>query len=411
MKIPPRTIDKGSLELGRRQFLALAATSLIGACSRGGEVFVPPHFIADPSTRLARSPQIAQVTDSSLLVGWRSKTALVGSIEYGDSPAYGQERSFALDTTEHLFALQNLTPDTRYYYRIKLDGEVESEGHVFDTAPAVPAPLRFAVLGDSGACSQAQFDVAAQILVHNPDLVLHTGDVIYDFGALEELDPTYFLPYRDLIDRIPIYACLGNHDVRTQNGLPLLSALYLPTNSATGSSRFYSFDRGEVHFVALDTNQDTAPGSIQNLWLEADLAAASATWTVAYLHFPPYSNAKQHGSDLDVRANLCPLLDRYGVDLVFSGHDHNYERTLPMLGGLVVDAGQDPDFIDPAGPIYVVTAGGGKDLYPNGTSDYTAYSESSFHFALIDVDGSDLTLTAVGAGGGILDRITITKSA
>ena len=125
----------------------------------------------------------------------------------------------------------------------------------------------------------------------------------------------------------------------------------------------------------------------------------------------PALPAKQHGSDLDVRANLCPLLDRYGVDLVFSGHDHNYERTLPMLGGLVVDAGQDPDFIDPAGPIYVVTAGGGKDLYPNVRSDYTAYSESSFHFALIDVDGSDLTLTAVGAGGGILDRITITKSA
>ncbi len=406
MKSTAGTLPAGSLELGRRQFLALAATSVIGACS-GESVY---HPTLAPNSLLARGPQVAQVSQTAGIVAWRSKDPVVGSVEYGDSPAYGQEATVALDQTEHVFALQGLTPGTRYHYRLKLDGRVESEGHYFDTAATGAAPLRFAVLGDSGVCSPDQMEVAQSIRNAAPDLVIHTGDVVYYFGAPDELDPNYFLPYHTLIDRIPFYACLGNHDVLTSNGAPLLGALYMPTNSADGSSRFYSFDRGDVHFVALDSNQDTAPGSLQYLWLQADLAATTARWTVVFAHHPPYSNAAEHGSDMTVRANLVPLFDAYGVDLVFSGHDHNYERSLPMVNGNVVNGFEEPDFMDPAGTIYLVTAGGGNFLYPSGADTYTAFSDMCFHCLLVDVNAFRLTLQTVVPGGAVIDRFSITKS-
>ena len=111
-----------------------------------------------------------------------------------------------------------------------------------------------------------------------------------------------------------------------------------------------------------------------------------------------------------MRANLVPLFDTYGVDLVFAGHDHNYERSLPMVNGNVVNGFEEPDFIDPAGTIYVVTAGGGNFLYPNGADTYTAFSDMCFHCLLVEVNASRLTLQAVVPGDAVIDRISITKS-
>ncbi|MCZ6795249.1 MAG: metallophosphoesterase, partial [Planctomycetota bacterium] len=257
--------------------------------------------------------------------------------------------------------------------------------------------------------SAAQRDVAAQVLLSMPDLVLITGDVVYDSGAPHELDPHYFVPYQRLIDRIPFYVALGNHDIATDGGRPLLDALHLPVNDRDGSERFYSFDRGHCHFVALETTGETAPGSVQGDWLEANLAATSATWIFVFFHHPPFSSSR-HGSELRVRFDLSPVFDRHGVDLVFSGHDHDYERTFPLRGEQVFDVARDPDHVDPGGPIYVVTGGGGNEVYENGSSEFTAHSASVHHLVQIDVDGLVLTLRAFSSVGQIFDRMTLTKS-
>jgi hypothetical protein len=365
---------------------AVCAGILLTACSQGEEA-VPA---------LVRGPQIALPSQSSIVVAWRTNIGTTGVVEYGETPALGSASAGLPRASEHVHTLSGLDPGTQYHYRILMDGAVVSEGHSFWTHPADPAaPFRFVVFGDSGSGAQPQLDVAAQVSVSDPDLVIHTGDVIYVDGAPSELDPHYFTPYRDLIDRIPFYLSFGNHDVRTQNGRPLKDAVYLP-----GNEKYYSFDFGDTHFIALDTNDSTAPGSAQYLWLEADLQATTATWIIVYFHHPPYSSSN-HGSDLTVRAHLTPLFDQHGVDIAFSGHDHNYERTFPLRA----------DQPDPQGVTYVVAgAGGAGRLYASGTSAFTATSESVYHHVQVDIDGSQATLTAIRSDGTVIETVNLTAT-
>jgi hypothetical protein len=368
-----------------RNLLLLFAT--IAACS--GDAPGPP-VTREPGP-VARGPQLARVGTTSAVIAWLSSSPVIGAVEYGG----GLEVADVAPTTEHVITLTDLAPGTLYPYRLRQGGQIVSEGHSFRTA-SDSGLLRFAVLGDSGCGCWPQFHVADRIAEWNPDLVIHTGDVVYPDGDDADLDPHYFVPYRGLIDRIPFYPSLGNHDVMTDDGRPLLEALYLPTNEADGSERFYSFDRSEVHFVALDSTGDFAPGSTQHGWVERDLARTTARWVFVYFHHPPY-NSGYHGSDLDVRAHLCPLFEQHQVAIVFAGHAHCYERTLPMVEGKIA----------PSGPIYVITGGGGGGLHQAGTSSFTAFSESTHHHVQIEVDGSVLTLTAVRSDGTILDEATL----
>ena len=364
-----------------------------------------------PPAPLTRGPQVAQVRTTGAIVAFLTGTALVAEVEYGPTPAYGASVADATPTAEHVFTLEGLEPGTTCLYRIRVGGEVVSEGHAFRTAPAAPdAPFRFVSLGDSGAGSQAQVDIGALFGALAPDLVIHTGDAVYEWGAASELDGGYFLPYRDLIDDIPFYVALGNHDTYWDDGLSLLGSLYLPVNDADLTERFYSFDIGEAHFIALDTNGDITPPSVQLDWLAADLAAhADARWRFVFFHHPAYSAGRTE-VDPDLRQHLVPVLEQHGVDLVFSGHDHIYHRSYPMAGDAAVDAAQDPDYVDPGGAVYIVNGGGGKSLHVATPQPFTAFTEAVFHFVVVDVSGPSLTLRAIRRDGTEMDRMTVTKA-
>src|SRR6185503_15453317 len=137
--------------------------------------------------------------------------------------------------------------------------------------------------------------------------------------------------YQDLVRRLVFWPCLGNHDWSTASGQPWRDAFVTPANNAAGSENYYSFDFGNAHFTVLNSNQSTSPGSAQHDFLEEDLAATSQRWKFVVFHHPVYSSS-QHGSDTTIRSNLTPLFDAYGVDVVFMGHDHDYERTKPLVG-------------------------------------------------------------------------------
>ncbi|MBI4585928.1 MAG: metallophosphoesterase family protein [Planctomycetes bacterium] len=396
-------------------FFALLLAALAASCkgsSRSAPVPPPPPPAGPAQVR--RGPQIAQPAESSVIIAWLSNQPAVGSVEYVESLGNSAEVFEGAPASEHVIRLAGLKENTLYHYRLLHDGVVASEGHFFKTAPADPAaPLRCAVFGDSGSGTAAQLAVAAQVKISDPDLVLITGDVIYNVGAPHELDPAYFIPYRELIDRIPFYPSLGNHDVATAGGQPLLDALYLPRNNYTETEHYYSFDRGSVaHFIALDSNEDTTMGQPQWLWLDEDLAkakSAGARWIFAYFHHPPYSSSS-HGSSLDRRRNLGPLFDQFHVDFVFNGHDHDYERTYPLAAEEVVNADQEPDYTDPQGTVYIVTGGGGRDLYFSGLSDFTAVSESVHHHLQVDVRADKVEITAVRSDGSVLDRMSVAKT-
>lgn len=195
---------------------------------------------------------------------------------------------------------------------------------------------------------------------------------------------------------MPIFPVLGNHDIEGGKGAAYLANFHPPRNDPRGTGRYYSFDWGGAHFVALDSElyhgDDGGSPEEQRAWLERDLRGTRRPWKTACRHRPLYSSSK-HGGDEKIREDLEPLLVRHGVDLVFCGHDHAYERTVPIRG-----------------VTHVLSGGGGKRLYPVGRSEWTAFSKSAYHAVLVRVDGGRLSLEAVEPDGTVLDRTDLGRT-
>src|SRR5262249_45092612 len=250
------------------------------------------------------------------------------------------------------------------------------------------APFTFLVVGDTGSGSPMQYAVKDAMLATPADFIIHVGDFVYDFG----IDTEFFVPYRELLPRFPLWPCVGNHDVATGGGKPWSGLFLTPANTPVSSPNYYSFDGGNAHAAVIDTNQSTSPGSPQYVFLDRDLAASTALWKFVVLHHTIYSSGVTHGSYLLGRANLVPLFDARGVDIVFMGHEHNYERTFPLRGNKVVAPG--------AGTVYITTGGGGHDVKPLGPlSTFTAYAESAFGFNTVAIDRGTLVLRMIRADG------------
>ena len=342
---------------------------------------------AEPS---ARDQYVQNVSARSAVITWMSEEPGAGFVQYGETPELEHEQGDGRTGKRHAVTLSGLRPGCRYYYRVAGAQKTAS----FRTAPErTGSGFTFAIVGDSGTGSKAQWAVAGVLERMKPDLILHTGDVVYPKGDDADYDPKFFAPYRRIIEGVPIFPSLGNHDVETKNGSPYLENFYLPPNDLDGTGRYYSFDWGNAHFVALDSelyyDDDGGDPERQKAWLERDLGETRQPWKVVFFHRPPYSSS-EHGSDLMVREDLEPTLARHGVNLVFSGHDHDYERTVQIKG-----------------VTYVVTGGGGKDLYEAGESEWTAFSRSTHHAVRVRVDGDRLLLEAVEPTGAVVDRLEL----
>jgi acid phosphatase type 7 len=336
-----------------------------------------------------RGPYVQGVTASSAVICWVSQHPGSGVVEYGKTPELGCKETDPRVRRRHVVALAALDPGSTYHYRV--EGVGGSSSGCFRTAPVGDdSRFSFAVVGDSGSGGKGQLAVAALLERLRPDLVLHTGDVVYPAGQERHYDRRFFAPYRNLIKMVPLFPVLGNHDVRKGNGAAFLENFHPPLGSPGSTKRYYSFDWGNTHFVALDSelyhgDRGSNPEE-QRDFLERDLATTRKRWTVAFLHRSPYGSSR-HGGDEKVREDLEPLFVKHGVDLIFSGHDHVYERTVPITG-----------------VTYVVSGGGGRRLYPAGNGELTASSVSVHHAVLVRVSGSRLLLETLEVGGKVVDR-------
>jgi predicted phosphodiesterase len=379
----------------------------LAACGGGGAHLGSPQ--PDFPAGIASGPMLAGAAPTSMEIAWTTDGAVIGSVDFGLTTSYGSRVVDASLVTNHLILLPGLRPQTTYHYRVLLGGVPAGGDHVFTTPPSDPAqPVRFVVVGDTGTGTQTALDVIARLEAQGPDFVVHGGDLAYANGSTQDVLERFTIPFAHTMDHLPLYAVLGNHDVNTGNGRPFLDAVVLPTNPVNHTERFYSFDWGPCHFAGLGSNADLSANSEQVNWLAGDLAASAAPWKFVFFHHPVWSSSR-HGSRSDLQAPLSPVLEANHVDVVFNGHDHDYERTFPMVGAAPTDVSSDSDYVRPQGPIYVVTGGGGNGLYASGTSAFTAYSESSFHVSVVDVEGSTLTLTVVRLDGTVMDRASVSK--
>ncbi len=366
-----------------------------------------------PAATLLRSPYLQNVGTDRATIVWVTREPGRGLLEYGRedgswSTAAAWTRTLTSSSGavryQHQADLGGLTPGQSYRYRVLLDGEVLKDGLLFRTAGS--GPFTFLVFGDSGTGSPAQTALARRMaLEEDLALALHVGDISQDDGSLDRMEAHYFSLYASLMSRIPFFPTLGNHDYGTDLGAPYLAVHVLPAaeTPAPDAGRYYSFDWGDVHFVSLDSNLLIHSGMSGRMldWLERDLRRTRRFWKIAFFHHPPYPTSHHREDDLcaEVRTRVLPLLERYGVQLVFSGHEHNYQRSKPLRDHRPVEPG--------AGLVSIITGGGGADLHPVGEAPQLAFGESVHHYLRVRVEGWRIEITAVAADGRIIERVTL----
>ena len=372
-------------------FVRQRLRSVLRAAGLGTAVSATRSLLSATATEpTCREPYVQGVTATSAVVTWMSKEPGAGVVKYGKAPELGWEEVDRQTGRRHAVAIADLEPGSTYHYRVEGVGESWLRGSFRTALANEDSGFSFAVVGDSGSGGKGQRAVARLLGLLKPELILHTGDVVYPDGKERHYDRRFFEPYRELIRDVPVFPVLGNHDVRKGNGAAFLENFHPPLGSPGSTKRYYSFDWGDAHFVALDSelyyNDKGSSTERQRVFLERDLISTRKRWKIAFLHRSPYGSSR-HGGDEMVRYDLEPLFAKYGVDLVFAGHDHVYERTVPIRG-----------------VTYVVSGGGGRRLYPAGKGRLTACSRSAHHAVLGRVDGARLSLEAVEPDGTVFDR-------
>jgi PKD repeat protein len=373
------------------------------------------------------------MTDRSLTLVCRTDVASAVTLRHGryPGPPWDSEASTPAGT-QHVFALSGLRPETRYVYELVSGVTVLARGerYTFETAPPQQsrAPFRFLAFGDSGTGSSTQLAVAARMeeVLPVPDFALGLGDLVYNDGAWADYDPKLFTPYARLFPQMAFWPTLGNHDTSTENGAPYFDAFYLPTTTGapgrpSNTEHYYSFDHGMAHFTCVDSeDSSSSPGGTMYRWVEDDLADARARgkrWLIVFMHHPPYTrgthNSDSESSLITLRENLVPLFEAQGVDLVATGHSHNYERSFLARNDAVLQS--DPDDYTkigtPNGTIYLVSGCAGKT--GSGALDHPLMARAYggvAGFSLLDVSWEELRGTFVESDGQTTDLFTLHKA-
>ncbi len=384
-----------------------------------GLLWVP--VLDDPP--LATASYVQDVTSSSAVIAivMAAPTQVEGTLWIGDSAVAtvrGPE-----GRRRHALHFEGLEAGKRYRYSLtQVGGEEIGSGSVTTASTDDRAPVRFVFLGDSGdqpwwvwlqtsplfhlparwhwlPCSQAVSRVGAAVAAWSPDLVLHLGDVIYPKGLNAHYSSGFFRPFEAVMRDVPVYAVLGNHDVMDCDGVQFASNLRLPPSEATGDGRMFSLARGPVRIIGLDCNTDRTGWRYDtqhpaHAFLSAELANATEPWIVVASHFPMRSWSRQ-GNRAELLLGMLPELERQGVSLYLSGHDHCYQR-----------------FGEPGAgePVLVVSGGGGKDLYdikPKQAGPAPAAAAKAYHWGCAEVVGGDLHVVANGLDGIRIDAFDL----
>jgi predicted phosphodiesterase len=323
---------------------------------------------------------------NSIIISWQTSLPTVqNEVHWGESLSLGNitvEKNL-FSRTFHTVTLTGLTSATTYYYTVVSDGTI-SPSYTFQTASLQNDSIRFVAYGDcrGGWDNWSNTLLVAQAIEKtHPDFVLCTGDLV-DNGK-NAADWVEFFSASPFFHNSTLYPVLGNHEN--------YSTLYFTYFSLPAHERWYSFNDGPVHFIGLDSNQRNAYRLVQNLWLIHDLRTRNEPFTIVFFHHPLYSSGEEHGNTTLLQKLWGPVFERYHVDIVFNGHDHDYEHS----------------FIN--GVTYIVTGGGGAPLTNVGHSTWTIYSEKTFHYCLLVVNSTTLAFQAIKPNGLVFDAFSITK--
>jgi hypothetical protein len=372
---------------------------------------------------VAEGPMVQQAGPHSVRIVWYLSRPDEGGFRMKDAVA-------SVTTLQHgrrwSARIEGLEPGREYAYEI-LDGDQVIASHTFRSERPAQEPFSFVVFGDSGKGTKAQFQVAAQMAALAPDFMVHTGDIVYPDGSRGRYRKRFFDPYRDLLPGRAFWPCLGNHDVSLPGAEAYHEIFELPENGPPDqpAEQNYWFDYSQARFVVLNSNLPEAELAASVApWLAQALKDAPP-WRFAVFHHPPYT-AGSHKPSVAIQRAIVPVLEAAGIDMVFNGHDHMYQRTEPLLAGrpaaAAAAAGDAAGLPAPGtngssgrGIVYIVSGAGGARLYDLAPADqrpgYFAALDNSVHsFTHVRIDGATLHLRQIAADGRVLDECSLTKT-
>jgi PKD repeat protein len=433
----------------------LLAVAVWNHLPSSSDLVLVPQLVINRELSLVRGPYLQMGTPDGVVLRWKTSVTAGSRVEYGPAPGNLTEAvEDATLTTDHSITLSGLDPDTVYYYSVGTPGSAlagDDADHFFVTPPmgGTPKPTRIWILGDAGYGSPDALAVRDAYYTHtgstHTDLWLMLGDNAMATGIDSQHQTKLFDIYHEMLRKSVLWPTLGNHDGATasspdQTG-PYYEIFTLPTAGeaggvASGTEAYYSFDYANMHFVVLDSHEtDRDIGSPMLTWLELDLASTVQDWIIVYFHHPPYSKGG-HDSDVDLRPtemreNVIPILEDHGVDVVFTGHSHSYERSFMIDGHYgdsttfspshQIDGGDgrgdgDGVYFKPTegpapheGTVYTVagsagTTSGGPLNHP---AMYISWNELGS--VVLDVNGNRLDSLFLDSTGQTLDYFTLSK--
>lgn len=373
----------------------------VAQCGKGGPT-------AEGAKRLTREPYVMGTTTTGTNVAWgstdmRGELVLtepggdvvqkVAASYVGDPGREERRRSRQKTDPRNLPAddiyviaakLKGLEPTHLYCYQVFVDDVALTDPAPLGTAaaPGLEEPTRFVALGDTGTGGPAQEAIEKRMTETPFDFMLLLGDIAYESGTAAQLQGKFFAMYKDILRYVPIYPTLGNHERVTREGRPYLEAFVLPE-----PERYYSFDWGDVHFVSIDTTQrDTK----QVLWLDDDLARNKQPWTIVFGHHPMYTNSLR-GAQMWIRQAFAKVITDHKVDLVLTGHEHQYER------------------FKVAGVNYIVSGGGGGQLTRFFGSQRSLKQATVHHYLAFEVTKEKLSMRVIDINGKEIETLTLEK--
>jgi uncharacterized protein (TIGR03437 family) len=382
---------------------------------------------------LVQRPYLQNLGADHVTILWSARENQTATVQYSTDTSFSQTAPAFLRTTflasqtdmgitfyQYRADITGLTAGTAYYYRVMMAGapaDLNTPQTSYRFSTPGPGPFQFLVFGDSGDGSSHQLKVAQQMVKEQPNFVIHVGDIAYESGTYSEFTANYFEYYFTLMRQACFFTIAGNHEYYTNNSAPYLAYAAPPTNNspvAFDEGRYYSFDWAGIHFVAIDANllvptvpQFASAQARMLAWLENDLATSQAMWKIPFFHQTPYPISQHVDDPIDIAARnlLVPIFERHGVQLVLSGHEHNYQRSKPLRGGVPVPAGTP-------GTVYMVSGGGGGVLHPVSPQPFLDQQASMWHYLRVSVDGPKLTIQTIevddaNPNGKEFDRLVI----
>jgi acid phosphatase type 7 len=466
---------------------------------------IPPRpmvYTAAPFIQPGPASKLEDGRDS-MVIAWQTENRPAKfNVEFGENGVLNRQaaisraqpyRSGRQGLVNYAATASGLKLGTRYSYQVKQDGVLVAEGY-FTTRKPRGAAMRFVSFGDNSYGDLGQRAVAFHAYKSLPDFVMNTGDNVYGSGLNSEYIKYFFPIYNaddpsasvgaPLLRSVPFYTVIANHDVigkapdggpaadfdRNPDALGYYSVMNLPSNGPSppqptplvgkaalidhfqkNCPRFpnqanYSFDAGDCHFLCLDSNVYVNPADERwHDFIASDLGSTDAKWKFVVYHHPAFNVGMSHYKQQHMRL-LSPKFEKFGVDFVLSGHEHNYQRTMPLRfqprgvgqgakvgdgtrfvpGTFTVDRAFDGRTkTKPNGVIYVTTGAGGKTLYgpdihndpakwihpEDGNVAYCSTVVSDRHsFTTFDVTPEAIVMRQIDQWGQELDSIRVTKA-